>query len=372
VLNRAYRDANRSAILFDALLFSIVEAIGTAAVAALLWFGSGDLATGAIGAGTFIAFVQYIRRFFVPIRDLSTKYTVLQSAFAAAERVFVLLDEPVPIASPADAAPLGRFSREVALKDVWFAYRDEPGDADWVLRGVNLHVRRGEKVALVGATGSGKTTVLKLLSRSYDVQRGVVTVDGVDTRSVRLDELRRLFAVVLQDVFLFSGTILDNLSFAAGDDPEEAARVRQAAEAVRADEFIRRLPRGYDTAIRELGSNFSAGERQLLAFARALARDPEILVLDEATSSVDSETESRIQEALDVLLADRTAIVVAHRLSTVRKMDRILVMHHGRVVEEGDHETLLRAGGTYAKLAQLQFQDTAAQGPVLEPSDTGV
>lgn len=353
-LNLAYRDANRSAILFDALLYSMVEAIGTTAVAAMLWFGAVDLSAGAVQAGTFIAFVQYIRRFFVPIRDLSTKYTVLQSAFAAAERIFLLKDEPLPIRSPGDAKPIKSVQQAIELRDVWFSYSEapEPAPEDWILRGVNLKVAPGEKVALVGATGSGKTTILKLLSRNYDVQKGAVTVDGVDVRHYRLEDLRRLFAVVLQDVYLFSGTVMENLQFAR--DLDEAT-VRRAAQAVQAHAFIERLPQGYQTPVEEQGSNFSAGERQLLAFARALARDPEVLVLDEATSSVDSETEARVQKALDILLEGRTAIIVAHRLSTIRKVDRIVVLKAGQVVEEGSHEELLARGGVYKNLAALQF-----------------
>lgn len=362
-LNLAYRDANRSAILFDALLFSVVEAIGTAAVAAMLWWGANDLSTGVVGAGTFIAFVQYIRRFFIPIRDLSTKYTVLQSAFAAAERIFGLRDEPLPIRSKDSSQPVTGIGREIQLRDVWFAYGESDSESErspqWVLRGVTLQIPVGQKIALVGATGSGKTTILKLLNRTYDVLQGAVTIDGVDIREVELSELRKLFAVVLQDVTLFSGTIMDNLRF--GDAQNEEA-VIAAAKAVTAHDFIMRLPQGYQTPVREQGVNFSAGERQLLAFARALATDPEVLILDEATSSVDSETEARIQAALDVLLEGRTAVIVAHRLSTIRKVDRIVVMQHGRVVQEGDHESLMKEEGVYRTLAELHFGAEARRG----------
>lgn len=349
-----YRDANRSSIFYDALLFSAVEAIGTSAVAVLLWFGSIDLTTGAIGAGTLVAFIQYIRRFFVPIRDLSTKYTVLQSAFAASERVVQLLDEHVTIASSEKALPMPARADVYRFENAWFAYR-EPDDEDaWVLRDLTLEVRRGERVALVGATGSGKTTVLKLLTRFYEPQRGRITVDGTDIRDIDLTALRRAFAVVLQDVHLFSGTVYDNLSFGADVSPEA---VRAAAKSVEADAFIAKLDKGYDTPVAEWGANFSAGERQLLAFARAMVTDPQVLVLDEATSNVDTETEARIDHALDVVLRDRTAIIVAHRLSTVRKVDRIIVLQHGQIVEEGSHDQLMQRDGLYRRLVQLQFAE---------------
>jgi ATP-binding cassette, subfamily B, multidrug efflux pump len=351
-LNEDYRDANRDGILADSLLYSAVEALGTAAVALLIWYGAVDFTSGAVGAGTFVAFMQYIRRFFVPIRDLSTKYTVIQSAFAAAERCLQLLDEPTTIVSPPTPCRLTRLERGLAFEAVWFSYRQEPNDRDWVLRGLDLKVGRGERVALVGATGAGKSSILKLLNRTYDVQRGRVVVDGTNVGDLELESLRRLFAVVLQDVHLFTGTIMDNLMLGSAVARED---VRRAAEAVQAAPFIARLPRGFDTSVAELGANFSGGERQLLAFARALARDPQVLVLDEATSSVDSETEARIQEALSVLLEDRTAIIVAHRLSTIRRVDRIIVLSQGRVVEEGNHEALMAKGGLYRNLVDLQF-----------------
>lgn len=356
-LNTAYRDANHRAILFDALLFSMVEAIGTAAVAAVVWYGADDLGAGLIGAGTVVAFIQLIRRFFIPIRDLSTKYTMIQSAFAAAERVFEILEEPIPIADTGPTRPIDKLEHGITMKKVWFSYQQETAKktSEWVLRGVDLHIAKGEHVALVGATGSGKTTILKLLNRTYDIDEGHILIDGVDILEYDLQSLRRLFAVVLQDVYLFSGTVLDNLMFAAD---VSRADVTRAAEAVRAAEFINRLPQGYDTPVQGLNSNFSAGERQLLAFARALAKNPEVLVLDEATSNVDTETESRIQTAMDTLLEGRTAIIVAHRLSTIRKADRIIVLQHGGVVESGNHRTLMARGGLYSRLLELQFAES--------------
>lgn len=365
-LNYEYLRANRSAITFDALLFSIVEAMGTATIAVIIWFGAPQMTTGALGAGTLVAFVQYVRRFFVPVRDLSQKYTVLQSAFAASERIFALLDEPQSIRNRDHAVPLPEFRDALVFEGVSFSYSEHvPNDTigstptfeerealPYVLRNVSFRVARGEHVALVGPTGSGKTTILKLLNRSYDVTAGSVQIDGHDIRHVDLDHLRRMFAVVLQDVYLFSGTVMENLRF--GDHVDDAA-VFRAARAVQADEFISRLPNGYNTQVRELGANFSGGERQLLAFARALAFDPQILVLDEATSSVDSETEAHIQAALDVLMRDRTAIIVAHRLSTIRKADRILVLKEGEIVQEGAHEDLAATPGLYRDLLEHQF-----------------
>ena len=345
-----YRDANRASIFYDAFLFSAVEAIGTAAVAVLIWYGALDLTTGAIGAGTLVAFIQYIRRFFVPIRDLSTKYTVLQSAFAASERVVQLLDEPVTIASSAKALPMPAMADGVTFENVSFAYRDDVQ----VLRNLSLRVRKGERVALVGATGSGKTTILKLMTRFYEPQAGRIAIDGVDIRDIELTALRRAFAVVLQDVHLFSGTVLDNLTFGADVTEAEA---RAAAKSVQADAFIERLAQGYATPVAEWGANFSAGERQLLAFARAMVTNPQVLVLDEATSNVDTETEARIDHALDVVLEGRTAIIVAHRLSTVRKVDRIIVLQHGAIVEEGSHAELMQRDGLYKRLVELQFAE---------------
>lgn len=353
-LNEAYRDANRQAILADASLYAIVEAIGTAAVALCIAYGAHDLANGAITSGVLVAFIQYIRRFFVPIRDLSTKYTVLQSAFAAAERVFSLLDTEVTLLQAPNAQPVAPFEQSIVLKDVYFSFRPDASaapksidDADWTLHNINLTIKKGERVGLVGATGSGKTTLLKLLNRSYDVQQGLVCIDGIDVRALELRGARELFAVVLQDALMFSGTILQNLTLA---DRISREAVERALDVVQARSLIDALPLGLDTPIKDLGSNFSAGERQVLALARAVALDPQILLMDEATSHIDSATEAHIQTALETLLEGRTAVIVAHRLSTVEKVDRIVVLHEGRIIQEGSHAQLMAQEGAYRTL----------------------
>ncbi|MCK5689074.1 ABC transporter ATP-binding protein [Myxococcota bacterium] len=350
-INDDFRRENRKTIIIDAYIYAVVEAIGTAAVALMIGFGANEIAIGAITAGTLVAFIQYIRRFFGPIRDLAMKYTMLQSAFAAAERCFTLLEEETPVVSPENPIDPNRFNHSIELKDVSFAYRDlENGEPDWVLKNIDLKIEKGEKIALVGPTGSGKSTLIKLLNRSYDPLKGEVLLDDKDLRKFDLAKLRGLFAVVLQDVFLFSLSILDNLRL--GEDLSKT-KVLDAARAVEADDFISKLKEGYESRIQENGRNLSAGERQLLAFARALALDPQILLLDEATSNIDSETEARIQKALDVVLEGRTAVIVAHRLTTVRKVDRILVLQDGQIIQEGSHDELMKEDGLYRRLALL-------------------
>lgn len=346
-LNDDHRQANHLSNRLEAALFSLVEAVSTVSIALMLWQGGRLRAENVVEIGTVVAFIQYIQQFFVPIRDFSAKYAVLQSSMAAAERLFALLDmetEPVP----AEPRVRARFRGEIEFDHVWFAYRGE----DWVLRDVTFRVAAGEQVALVGATGSGKTTIIKLLNRLYDVSRGRVLVDGIDVRDWDPAALRRHIAVVLQDVFLFSGSVAENITLGRPDIPRAA--VEAAAHHVNADGFVQRLG-GYDAPVQERGSNLSGGQRQLLAFARALAHDPGILVLDEATASIDRETEWLIQDALAKLLEGRTAIVIAHRLSTVENADRILVMHKGELREEGTHAALLARGGIYARLHRLQY-----------------
>jgi ATP-binding cassette, subfamily B, multidrug efflux pump len=359
-LNDDHRQANHLSNRLEAALFSLVEAVSTVSIAVMLFEGGRLRAQNVVEIGTVVAFIQYIQQLFVPIRDFSTKYAVLQSAMTAAERLFALIDlelEP----TPAEPRVPVRFQGEIVFDHVWFAYRDE----DWVLRDVSFRVAAGEQVALVGATGSGKTTIIKLLDRLYDVIRGRVLVDGIDVRDWDVQALRRRIAVVLQDVFLFSGTVEDNITL--GRPEVSRAAVEAAAAHVNAEGFIQRMG-GYDAPLRERGSNLSGGQRQLLAFARALAHDPGILILDEATASIDRETEWLIQDALAKLLEGRTALVIAHRLSTIENADRILVMHKGELREEGTHTALLARGGIYARLHRLQYAGERA--PVAQAAGT--
>lgn len=347
-LNSAHRDALQLSNIYEAALYSMVEAAGSVSVGLLLWYGGGEVLHGVIGIGTLVAFKEYIHRFFVPLRDFSQKYAVMQSAMSSAERIFHLLDTPVTIASPAKPVIPRPFRGEIAFEDVWFSYKEgEP-----VLKGISLRVEPGEKVAVVGATGSGKTTTIKLLSRFYDIQRGSVKVSGVDVRDWDLQALRRHIGVVLQDVFLFSGNIRANLCL--GDETIPQERIERAARYANAAGFIGHLPDTFNAQVRERGSNFSAGQRQLLALARVLVFQPEILVLDEATSSVDTETELLIQDALEKIMRGRTCLVIAHRLSTIRNADRIIVLHRGEVREVGSHAQLLQQRGIYYRLYQLQ------------------
>jgi ATP-binding cassette subfamily B protein len=348
-LNDHHREAHHSANIYEAALFSVVEAVSAISLALILWYGGGQILAGTLAFGTLVAFIEYTQRFFVPIRDFSSKYAVMQSAMSAAERVFELLDRPFDITSPAHPRATARGAGRVEFENVWFAYNR----GDYVLRDVSFSVAPGEKVALVGHTGSGKTTVMKLLNRSYDVDRGRILVDGVDVREWDLAALRRQIGVVLQDVYLFSGTIAENLTLQRPDVSRDAAVA--AAVAIGADGFIQRLTRGYDEVLRERGNNLSVGQRQLLSFARALAYDPAILVLDEATSSVDMESEALVRNAVAQLMAHRTALVVAHRLSTIEHSDRILVLHAGEIRERGHHTELLAREGLYYRLYQLQF-----------------
>ena len=382
-LNRDHRDAIQRSNVYEASLFSMVEAAGSLSIALLLWYGGGEVLQGVVSIGTFVAFSEYIRRLFVPLRDFSNKYAVIQAAMTAAERVFELLDTPVEVpgrapapaammsaaTAPAGAMPVGTAPAAssiiepsrgaVEFDDVWFSYR--PGDP--VLKGVSFRIEPGERVAVIGATGSGKTTTIKLMSRFYDVDSGVVRVGGRDVRDWDLDSLRRHMGVVLQDVFLFSGDILSNLKLGNPDVPED--RIRAALRNANAEGFVRRLPGGLQAPVRERGNNLSAGQRQLLALVRMFVVDPEILVLDEATSSVDTETEFLVQGAFEKIMANRTCLVIAHRLSTIRNADRIVVFHRGVIREMGSHTELMEKGGVYYRLHQLQFQE--AGGDTIPP-----
>jgi ATP-binding cassette subfamily B protein len=355
--NLAFRDANFKAIFNFALFWPIVDSASTLAIGTVLVLGAHEASGGRLSHAELTYFWIALQIFFHPIREMSDRFNVLLAALAAAERVFTILDEPPEAAAPADALAPARLDGAVEFRDVHFAYKEnEP-----VLRGVSFKVRRGETVAIVGPTGAGKSSILALLSRLWDPQQGSVLVDGEDVRRYARRALRSRIAVVMQDVFLFAGTVEENLRL--GNERLTRAELERACTTVHA-EFLTRLEGGFSADIRERGGNLSVGQKQLLAFARALAADPDVLVLDEATSSIDTETERLIQDALPRLLEGRTAIVVAHRLSTVREADRILCLHHGRLVEEGTHDELLRKGGLYARLCQLSYASLNGGGRI--------
>jgi len=367
LLNASYRDANMPVIFWDASLYALVEALSSIAVALILWYGGGEIVRGVLTFGVLVAFIQYIEKFFAPIRDLSAKYSVMQGTMAALERIFALLDTPASGSESGFHAPqppclTSEQSTEgadsgmervplIEFRDVSFSYQD----GNDILSGLNLSVYRGERIAIVGESGGGKTTITRLLTRLYEIERGTILLQGTDIRNFDLEQVRRRVGVVLQDPCLFAGSIEFNICLG---DRQALQRVRQAAAAVGADRFIDRLPGGYDEEVRERGSNFSVGEKQLISFARAVAFDPEILVLDEATASIDSASEQMIQDGIKGMMEGRTSLVIAHRLSTIQDADRIVTIQHGIKVEEGTHEELLHAGGVYARLYQLQFGET--------------
>jgi ATP-binding cassette subfamily B protein len=351
-INTKNRDALLEGVHYNAIFFPLVEVCSAIAISLILWIGGGMMLHGTVLAGVIVAFIQYIQRMFHPIRDLAEKYNIFQAAMASSERIFRLLDERPMVASPAAPRHPSALRGAIEFQDVWLSY--VPGEP--VLRGISFRVDPGEKIALVGPTGHGKTSIISALCRFYDVERGRILVDGVDIREWDKTALRRHIGLVLQDVYLFSGSIGDNISL--GSPWITPGQIEEAARRVHASRFIERLPHRYQEEVQERGSTLSQGERQLLSFARALAFDPTILILDEATSSVDTETELLIQDALRVLLQARSAIIVAHRLSTIQFVDRILVIHGGRIREEGTHEALLAGQGLYYRLHQLQYQLT--------------
>lgn len=351
-INRAHQDANIRSVFYYAVFYPSVDFISALAVALIIWYAGGEILAGLMTVGTLISFIQYTEMFFRPIRDLSEKYNIMQSAMASSERIFKLLDDDTIIPDPPAerARPLPHIA-DIRFDGVHFAYNE----GEWVLRDVSFDIPRGSSVAIVGATGSGKTTLINLLCRFYDIQKGAITIGDADLRDVPARELRRHIGIVLQDVFLFSGSIHNNITL--GDERIPREKVEEVSAMVGVEPFIARLPEQYDAEIRERGGSLSVGQKQLLAFARALAYDPELLILDEATSSVDTESELLIQEAIARLLKGRTSVVIAHRLSTIQHADTILVMHKGQIRERGNHQELLARRGIYYRLYQLQYKD---------------
>jgi ATP-binding cassette subfamily B protein len=356
-INSEHLLANLDGILAYAWFYPAIELLSSVAIALIIWYGGGKVIQGTLKIGALVAFIQYSNRFFQPIADMSEKYNILQTAMASSERLFRLIDTPAAIVNAVDAIRPERPPKgEIEFRNVWFAYADE----DWVLRDVSFHAKPGESIAIVGHTGAGKTTTTSLLTRFYDIQKGEILLDGVNIAKLDLAYLRSSFAVVLQDVFMFSGTIESNIRLGS---PISRERVITAAEDVNLAPFLRSLPLGLEHPVNERGTTLSVGQRQLLAFARALAHDPQILILDEATSSVDTETELQIRNAIDRLMEGRTSIIIAHRLSTIQRCDKIIVMHKGRVREIGTHQQLLAQRGIYYKLYQLQYKDQEVAVP---------
>jgi ATP-binding cassette subfamily B protein len=350
-INDEHRNANIETIFYYAVFFPLVDLIGAAGIALIIWYGGYRVMNEALTIGGLVAFIQYSSFLFQPIRDISDKYNVLQGAVVASHRIFKALDLPILITTPEKPLKRGRAEGRIEFENVWFAYNDD----EWVLKDVSFSVLPGQSVALVGHTGSGKTTITNLLMRFYDVQKGRILLDGVDVRDWDLQSLRENFAVVLQDIFLFTGTVESNIRLGREDISDE--RVHWAATEVRADNFIQRLPNRYKSEVRERGAGLSVGQKQLISFARALAFDPALLILDEATSSIDTETEQLIQQAIARVMRNRTSVIVAHRLSTIQRADNIIVLHHGEIREQGTHQDLLMLQGLYWKLYKLQYSD---------------
>ena len=357
-INADLRNSHLKSVFYFAVFFPVVEIMGGVSIALIIWYGGGQIIRGAMTFGALVAFLQYTERFFQPIRDLSEKYNILQQAMASSERIFKLLDTRADISEPPVPKGIEKVGGEISIENLHFAYnRDE-----WVLHDINLKIRPGERIAIVGATGAGKTSIISLLLRFYDYQRGDIKLDGVSIKKLPLREYRRNIGLVLQDIFIFSGSIARNVRL--GNEAITDEDIRDSLRTVGAHEFVGELDGDINYVLRERGSNLSVGQRQLLAFARALAFDPKILILDEATSSVDTQTEILIQDALQKLLQGRTSIIIAHRLSTIKYCDRIIVIHKGIIKEQGTHAELLAAGGIYHRLYQLQYKDQEVMGKV--------
>jgi len=353
-INYDHTKANKKSVFYYSVFFPVVELIGALSGALIIWYGGGEAVQGALTIGILISFIQYSEMFFRPIRDLSEKYNIMQTAMASSERIFRLLDRQPVINDPLKPAELGDCRGNIEFRNVWFAYVKE----DYVLRDISFKINQGEKVAFVGATGAGKSSIMNLLCRFYDTQKGEIAIDGINIKDLKQNELRRNIGLVVQDIFLFSDSIANNISLNNNDISPE--KIREAASIIGINNFIDKLPLGYGQNVKERGVTLSQGERQLITFARALAYDPKILILDEATSSVDTHSEILIQKAIDKLMDGRTSIIIAHRLSTIQKCDKIIVMHKGEIRETGTHQQLLEYGGIYSKLYQLQYKESFA------------
>ena len=359
-LNTSHLEAHMRSIFYYSLFWPSVDLIESIALALIIWFGGMWKYSGAVTFGVLVLFIEYSRRFFRPISDLTNKYNILQSAMASSERIFMLLDNKPEIINPTNPKKLADFKGEIAFRNVWFAYKNNhDGTPDYVLKGISFHVKPGEKIAIVGATGAGKTSIINLLCRFYDVTRGEILLDGNNIKGLKIQELRSYIGLVLQDVYLFAGTVEENIRL--GNKDISLRTVSSAAKDANVHHFIDKFPNQYQEKMMERGASLSTGQKQLLAFARALAFNPAILILDEATSSVDTESEILIQQALIRLMTNRTSICIAHRLSTIQNCDRIIVMHKGKIREEGTHQELLKIKGIYYKLYQLQFMDRKVQ-----------